>query len=74
MEDIQLDYATLVTSYQSKLNELVQQNIVLEAKNIILTKKVQELLTVSEKETTTPEVKPSSRKKVSEKTSDEYTY
>lgn len=74
MEDIQLDYATLVTSYQSKLNELVQQNIVLEAKNIILTKKVQELLTVSEKETTTPEVKSSSRKKVSEKTSEEYTY
>lgn len=73
MEDIQLDYATLVTSYQTKINELVQQNIVLEAKNIILTKKVQELLTVSEKETT-PEVKPSSRKKVSEKTSEEYTY
>lgn len=73
MEDIQLDYATLVTSYQTKINELVQQNIVLEAKNIILTKKVQELLTVSEKETT-PEVKSSSRKKVSEKTSEEYTY
>jgi len=43
MEEIQLDYGTLVSVYQSKVTDLINQNILLEAKNIILTKKIQEL-------------------------------
>lgn len=58
MEEIQLDYATLVSVYQSKVGELTNQMILLEAKNIILTKKLQELL-----DNNSVEVKPSSRKK-----------
>lgn len=60
MEEIQLDYATLVSVYQSKVGELTNQMILLEAKNIILTKKLQELL-----DNSSSEVKPlASRKKV----------
>jgi len=44
MEEIQLDYATLVSVYQSKVTDLMNQNILLEAKIIILTNKIQELL------------------------------
>lgn len=58
MEEIQLDYATLVSVYQSKVNELINQTILLEAKNLILTKKLQELL-----DNNSVEVKPTSRKK-----------
>lgn len=60
MEEIQLDYATLVSVYQSKVSELTNQLVLLEAKNIILSKKLQELLTDN-----SPELKPktSSRKK-----------
>ena len=58
MEEIQLDYATLVSVYQSKVGELTNQMILLEAKNIILTKKLQELL-----DNNSTEVKATSRKK-----------
>lgn len=59
MEEIQLDYATLVSVYQSKVSELTNQLILLEAKNLILTKKLQELL-----DNNSSEVKPpTSRKK-----------
>lgn len=59
MEELQLDYATLVSVYQSKVNELINQTILLEAKNLILTKKLQELL-----DNNSSEVKsPTSRKK-----------
>lgn len=58
MEEIQLDYATLVSVYQSKVGELTNQMILLEAKNIILTKKLQELL-----DNNSTEVKSTSRKK-----------
>jgi hypothetical protein len=58
MEEIQLDYATLVSVYQSKVGELTNQNILLEAKNLILTKKLQELL-----DNISSEVKATSRKK-----------
>jgi len=43
MEEIQLDYATLVSVYQARVNDLINQIVVLEAKNIILSKKLQEL-------------------------------
>jgi len=55
---MQLDYATLVSVYQSKVGELTNQNILLEAKNLILTKKLQELL-----DNISSEVKATSRKK-----------
>jgi hypothetical protein len=58
MEEIQLDYATLVSVYQSKVSELTNQTILLEAKNLILTKKLQELL-----DNNSVEVKSASRKK-----------
>lgn len=60
MEEIQLDYATLVSVYQSKVSELTNQLILLEAKNLILTKKLQELLNND-----SPEVKPSASRKKS---------
>ena len=44
MEEIQLDYGTLVSVYQSKVTDLTNQNILLEAKIIILSNKIQELL------------------------------
>lgn len=71
MDEIQLDYATLVSVYQTKLTELLNQTIVLEAKNIILSKKIQELLLDS-----SPEVKASSTrtKKGLDKPSEDTTY
>jgi hypothetical protein len=71
MEEIQLDYATLVSVYQSKITELTNQIILSEAKNLILTKKLQESLNND-----SPEVKPSSSrtKKGLDKPSDDSTY
>lgn len=60
MEEIQLDYATLVSVYQSKVSELTNQVIIAEAKNIILTKKIQELL-----DNNSPEVIPTASRKKS---------
>jgi regulator of replication initiation timing len=58
MEEIQLDGQTLLSVYQSKVSSLVNENIMLEAKNLILTTKLTELSNkVSELE------KPTSRKK-----------
>ena len=60
MEEIQLDAQTLLSVYQSKVSSLLNDNIMLEAKNLILTKKLTELLDkVSELEST----KTASRKK-----------
>ena len=71
MDEIQLDYATLVSAYQTKINELMNQIIISEAKNLILTKKLQELL-----DNSSSEVKPlSSRpKKGLDKPTEENTY
>ena len=70
MEELQLDYATLVSVYQTKVTELLQQNIILEAKNLILSKKLQELLNNS-----SAEVKPTpTRKKGLDKPVEENTY
>jgi len=70
MEELQLDYATLVSVYQTKVTELLQQNIILEAKNLILSKKLQELLNNS-----SIEVKPTpTRKKGLDKPVEENTY
>jgi hypothetical protein len=70
MEEIQLDYATLVSIYQSKVNDLSQQNIILEAKNLILTKKLQELLNNSSGEVKTT----TSKRKGLDKPVEENTY
>jgi len=60
MEEIQLDGQTLLSVYQSKVSSLLNDNIMLEAKNLILTKKLTELSDkVSELEST----KTASRKK-----------
>ncbi len=64
MEEIHLDYATLVSVYQNKMGDLIQQNIILESKNIILTKKLQELIEENSFGEITKE-KPSSTKKTS---------
>jgi hypothetical protein len=71
MEEIQLDYATLVSVYQTKVNDLTNQNILLEAKNLILSKKLQELLNNNSNE-----VKPipSNRKKGLDKPQEENTF
>lgn len=70
MEELQLDYATLVSIYQTKVAELTQQTIVLEAKNLILSKKLQELLNNSSDEMkTTP-----TRKKGLDKSVEENSY
>jgi hypothetical protein len=70
MEELQLDYATLVSVYQTKVTELLQQNIILEAKNLILSKKLQELLNNSSAEVkSTP-----TRKKGLDKPVEENTY
>ena len=71
MEEIQLDYATLVSVYQSKVGELTNQNILLEAKNLILTKKLQELLN---NDSTDVKPTPSRSKKGLDKPSEESTY
>lgn len=56
--EIQLDAQTLISVYQSKVSVLTNDNIMLEAKNLVLTKKLEEALNkVSELE------KPTSRKK-----------
>lgn len=69
MEEIQLDGQTLLSVYQSKVSSLVNDNIMLEAKNLILTKKLTELLDkVSELE------KPTSRKKAVDTAKDAGTY
>jgi hypothetical protein len=71
MEEIQLDYATLVSVYQTKISDLNNQIIIQEAKNIILTKKLQELLNNN-----SVEVKASSSrsKKGLDKPTDDSTY
>jgi hypothetical protein len=71
MEEIQLDYATLVSVYQTKINDLSNQVILLEAKNLIMSKKLQELLNND-----SSEVKASSSrsKKGLDKPSDDSTY
>lgn len=58
MDEIQLDYATLVSVYQTKVNDLTNQLIISEAKNIVLSKKLQELL-----DNNSVAVKPASSKK-----------
>jgi len=69
MEEIQLDGQTLLSIYQSKVSSLVNENIMLEAKNLILTKKLTELSDkVSELE------KPTSRKKAVDTVKDAGTY
>ena len=67
--EIQLDAQTLISVYQSKVSSLVNDNIMLEAKNLILTKKLDEALNkVSELE------KPTSRKKAVDTVKDAGTY
>jgi len=69
MEEIQLDGQTLLSVYQSKVSSLVNDNIMLEAKNLILTKKLTELSDkVSELE------KSTSRKKAVDTVKDAGTY
>ena len=69
MEEIQLDGQTLLSVYQSKVSSLLNDNIMLEAKNLILTKKLTELSDkVSELE------KPTSRKKAVNTAKDAGTY
>lgn len=57
MEELQLDGQTLISVYQSKVSALMSDNIMLEAKNLVLTKQLAEL------SNTTSEVKSTSRKK-----------
>jgi regulator of replication initiation timing len=71
MEEIQLDGQTLLSVYQSKVSSLLNENIMLEAKNLILTKKLTELSDkVSELEST----KTTSRKKAVDTAKDAGTY
>jgi len=71
MEEIQLDGQTLLSVYQSKVSSLLNENIMLEAKNLILTKKLTELSDkVSELEST----KTASRKKAVDTAKDSGTY
>ena len=55
--DIELDANTLISVYQAKVGALMQENILLEAKNIVLTNKLTEALN------NPPEVKSTARKK-----------
>lgn len=55
--EFQLDAQTLISVYQSKVSALTNENIMLEAKNLVLTKQLAEL------SNTTSEVKSTSRKK-----------
>jgi len=71
MEEIQLDYATLVSVYQSKTNDLTNQLIILEAKNLIMTKKLQELLNNNSGEVKASTPRP---KKGLDKPADDSTY
>jgi regulator of replication initiation timing len=69
--EIQLDAQTLISVYQSKVSSLLNDNIMLEAKNLILTKKLDEALNkVSELEST----KTTSRKKAVDTAKDAGTY
>jgi len=69
--EIQLDAQTLISVYQSKVSSLTNDNIMLEAKNLILTKKLDEALNkVSELEST----KTTSRKKAVDTAKDAGTY
>jgi len=61
----------LISVYQSKVSSLTNDNIMLEAKNLILTKKLDEALNkVSELES----IKTASRKKAVDTTKDSGTY
>ena len=55
--EIELDANTLISVYQAKVSALMQENILLEAKNIVLTNKLTEALN------NPPEVKSTARKK-----------
>ena len=69
--EIQLDAQTLISVYQSKVSSLTNDNIMLEAKNLILTKKLDEALNkVSELESN----KTTSRKKAVDTAKDAGTY
>lgn len=64
MEELQLDYATLVSVYQTKVSDLTNQVIIAEAKNLILSKKLQELCESSNySDDSSDAVVPSTRKK-----------
>ena len=43
MEELQLDGQTLISVYQSKVSSLLNDNIMLEARNLVLTRKLTEL-------------------------------
>ena len=61
MEELQLDGQTLISVYQSKVSSLLNDNIMLEARNLVLTRKLTELSNkVSELE---KQPKSTSRKK-----------
>lgn len=66
--EFQLDAQTLISVYQSKVSALMNDNIMLEAKNLVLTKQLAEL------SNTTPEVKSTSRKKAVDTAKDAGTY
>jgi len=69
MEELQLDGQTLISVYQSKVSSLLNDNIMLEARNLVLTRKLTELSNkVSELE------KPTSRKKAVDTVKDAGTY
>ena len=55
--EFELDANTLISVYQAKVSALMQENILLEAKNIVLTNKLTEALN------NPPEVKSTARKK-----------
>ena len=66
--EFQLDAQTLISVYQSKVSALMSDNIMLEAKNLVLTKQLAEL------SNTTSEVKSTSRKKSVDTDKDAGTY
>jgi hypothetical protein len=69
MEELQLDGQTLISVYQSKVSSLLNDNIMLEARNLVLTRKLTELSNkVSELE------KPTSRKKTVDTVKDAGTF
>ena len=69
MEELQLDGQTLISVYQSKVSSLLNENVMLEARNLILTRKLTELLNkVSELE------KSTSRKKAVDTVKDAGTF
>lgn len=69
MEELQLDGQTLISVYQSKVSSLLNENIMLEARNLVLTRKLTELSNkVSELE------KSTSRKKAVDTVKDAGSY